>query len=76
MAFFREDTDSLLLAIALIEQARAGWVEAVPRQSPFGAISPLTRGRSCRASQTSKASRVRNSRGSSTTSSQTHRAGA
>lgn len=30
MAFLCEETDSLLLAIALIEQARSGWVEAVP----------------------------------------------
>ncbi|NMO18158.1 DEAD/DEAH box helicase [Pyxidicoccus fallax] len=56
MAFLCEDTDSLLVAIALIEQARAGWVEAVPMQSrcwavlvqqlmalslQFGAISPV-----------------------------------
>ncbi|HZH18365.1 MAG TPA: DEAD/DEAH box helicase [Archangium sp.] len=55
MAFLCEDTDTLLLAIALIEQARAGWVEAVPVQSrcwpvlvqqlmalslQFGAVAP------------------------------------
>ncbi|QDE82494.1 DEAD/DEAH box helicase [Myxococcus xanthus] len=33
MAFLCEDTDSLLLAVALIEQARRGWVESVPMQS-------------------------------------------